>query len=140
MKHDFYSHRHLNFLIVDDHKEFSTKLKSHLSQIGFTGKKSYASNVKEAKSILNNLKFHRDKPDFIFSDWLMPDETGIDFLQWVRKSLEYKSIPFVLVTTLNQLDAICEAIDKGADEYLTKPWDKSDLSKVINQVLQKRNM
>jgi CheY-like chemotaxis protein len=68
---------------------------------------------------------------FIISDWNLPDGTGIEFLKHIRKMPKFKNIPFVMCTTLSEIGNILDAINNGANEFITKTWSVDELKECL---------
>ena len=65
----------------------------------------------------------RGLPDAILLDWNMPVMNGYEFLCAVRENHAYDKMMIVMVTTETELANIQSALDKGANEYIMKPFD-----------------
>lgn len=68
----------------------------------------------------------RDTYDLLFLDWVMPEATGIEVLQWLKESGP-PSLPVIMVSNKDANDDIVTALDAGADDYVTKPFDETVL-------------
>jgi DNA-binding response OmpR family regulator len=68
-----------------------------------------------------------DAPNLAILDWLMPDLTGPEICKKVRDIDTDKYTYIILVTARGQKDDIFEGFAAGADDYLTKPYDKQEL-------------
>jgi DNA-binding response OmpR family regulator len=68
-----------------------------------------------------------DAPSLAILDWLMPDLTGPEICKKVREIEIDKYTYIILVTARGQKDDIFEGFAAGADDYLTKPYDKQEL-------------
>ena len=68
-------------------------------------------------------QFH---PDIIITDWMMPDVTGVELCRQVRKAQDVSTY-IILVTQKSEKEDLIEALDAGADDYLTKPFDAGEL-------------
>lgn len=66
-------------------------------------------------------------PDLIILDWDMPVMTGIEFLAELRALPNVKQPKVVFCTTHSSIRDIHNAVDVGADEYVTKPFDEASL-------------
>lgn len=66
-------------------------------------------------------------PDLIILDWDMPVMTGIEFLAELRTLPNVKQPKVVFCTTHSSIRDIHKAVDVGADEYVTKPFDEASL-------------
>ena len=62
-------------------------------------------------------------PDVILLDWRMPVMDGLEFLKKLRSQPGGSEPKVVFCSVENDLDAIREALDAGADEYIMKPFD-----------------
>jgi two-component system KDP operon response regulator KdpE len=111
------SRRRPKALIVDDEPQIRRLLKLTLEAEGYA--------VREAElgsSGLTEAAFTR--PDLIILDLGLPDISGIEFIKRLR---EWSAVPvLVLSVRSSQLDKVT-ALDIGADDYLTKPFDPSEL-------------
>ncbi len=123
----------LSFFYLEDTPLFQKKMLSGLADIGFKGSITVAATLKEANELLP-----KQKPKFILSDWNLPDGVGIDFLKTVRSDKYYDAVPFLMVTTMDDIDNILEAITHGADGYIVKPWSEKDLIDKIAFAYNKR--
>lgn len=73
--------------------------------------------------------------DLVISDIEMPNLNGIDLLEWIKSN---KQIPVILMTGFSRILETKKAIDIGADDFLTKPFDIRDLlSKIKTLAAQK---
>ncbi len=63
----------------------------------------------------------------IISDYQMPESDGIDFLKNVRSSEKHKNIPFILLTTVEEENVLYESLERGANEFLNKPFNSIEL-------------
>ena len=68
-----------------------------------------------------------NKPDLIISDMNMPGKSGLELLKYVRATPELSHIPFVIISTFEERNAIVQAIKEGAQHYLKKPIDQKEL-------------
>jgi type IV pilus assembly protein PilB len=70
---------------------------------------------------------HRERPDLVLTDLRMPGMDGLELLRRMRRDLSTCQIPVVFLTVDNSLDAEAQALDFGADDYITKPVQRSRL-------------
>ena len=120
----------LRVLLVDDEEDIVEVIQDRLEAYGFT--------VTTAGTGLEALKkLSVEKFDGIFLDVKMPGMGGIEALEEIRKT--DKQIPVIIITASSTRDAAIEAIAKGANEYVLKPfaWEelKAKIEKVYNIVL-----
>ncbi len=69
---------------------------------------------------------HREVPDVLLLDWVLPESSGIDVLTWVRQSF-LGQIPIVFLTAQDSEDHVVRALQAGADDYLVKPARRREL-------------
>ena len=120
----------LRVLVVDDEEDIVEVIQDRLEAYGFTV--ITAGTGVEALKKLSVEKF-----DGIFLDVKMPEMGGIEALEEIRKT--DKQIPVIIITASSTRDAAIEAIAKGANEYVLKPfaWEelKAKIEKVYNIAL-----
>jgi two-component system phosphate regulon response regulator PhoB len=75
-------------------------------------------------------------PDLILLDWMMPDIDGMDALRMLKADTHTRSIPVVMLTALDGLTQITLATFTGAEGYVTKPFDVSDLLSLVRRFTQ----
>ena len=117
----------IKIFILDDFESIRTMLKAHIKAMGHKGQIFEASNVKNAKALLQQAVAKKVKIDFILSDWNLPDGNGLDFLKFTKTLPEFKDTPFLMVTTENETTKIIQALGLGASNYLIKPWTPAEL-------------
>jgi len=103
-------------LIVDDNEMNRDMLARRLSRKGYV-----IGLAESAKELLPRVK--EDGIDLVLLDIEMPEVSGLDALQEVRKCYSPIELPIIMVTAKNQSDDIVRALDLGANDYLTKPID-----------------
>ena len=68
----------------------------------------------------------------LITDWMMPDLDGLELCKQVRQLKRDRYLYVILLTALASKDKVVEGIDAGADDYVTKPFDRSELRVRIN--------
>ena len=115
----------LKVLLVDDEEDILEVIQDRLQAYGFS--------VVTAKTGLEALnKLSQEKFDGIFLDVKMPEMSGIQALEEVRKT--DKKIPIIIITSSSTQDAAIESIAKGANEYVLKPFEWQELKAKIEKV------
>lgn len=66
-------------------------------------------------------------PDLILLDVMMPGLSGFDVSQHLKASAEYKDIPIIFLTALNSHEDIVKGFQLGANDFVTKPFNKNEL-------------
>ena len=121
----------MRVLVIDDFSTMRKIIKNVLKQIEMDNVVE-AENGKHALTILRS-----DSIEFIISDWIMPEMTGIEFLRACKEDEAIKNIPFVMVTAEAQKDSVLEAIKAGVDNYIVKPFTPEKLKEVIGKTMAK---
>lgn len=75
------------------------------------------------------------RPDLILLDVILPDADGFEILQKLRRLESFADLPIVLLTIRGQADEVAKGLALGADGYITKPYTKNTLAKVIRRIL-----
>lgn len=104
-------------LVVEDEKSISHFISSTLSAKGYDPMQAYSG--KEALSMVSSYC-----PDLVILDLGLPDMDGLDILKELRS---WSSLPVVVVSARSHEKDKVEALDLGADDYLTKPFGTDEL-------------
>lgn len=73
--------------------------------------------------------------DILITDVNMPQIDGIKLVEMIRKDPQYRDLPVIVVTTVGANGAKQAALDVGADAYLTKPLQTTQLIKIVRMLL-----
>jgi two-component system, OmpR family, KDP operon response regulator KdpE len=104
-------------LIIDDEAQITRVLRTALSAQGY--------DVRIANDPQEGLLLFEDwEPDLIVTDLMMPGISGIEVCQQIRKKT---SIPIIVLSVRDQERSKIEALDAGADDYVTKPFSIQEL-------------
>lgn len=82
----------------------------------------------------------REKPDLIICDIMMPELDGYGVLHILGKKEDTAAIPFIFLTAKTEKVDIRKGMNLGADDYLTKPFDDTDLLNAIEARFRKNSM
>ncbi|HEY3305526.1 MAG TPA: response regulator [Candidatus Binatia bacterium] len=115
----------LKVLVVDDEEDIVEVIQDRLEAYGFTV--ITAGTGVEALSRLSTEKF-----DGVFLDVKMPEMGGIETLEHIRE--RDRMIPVIIITSSSTREAAIEAIAKGANEYVLKPFEWEELKAKIEKV------
>ena len=113
-------------LIVDDEKDIVETLSFLLKSKGYEVISAYdgEEGLKLAKE---------EKPDLIILDVMMPKINGYKICRLLKYDAKYKNITIIMVTARSQDNDKLIGEETGADEYITKPFEFSDVLDVINK-------
>jgi DNA-binding response OmpR family regulator len=115
-------------LLVDDDRELADVTRQSLKEEGFIADVAHC--VAEAQPMLFGFAY-----DLIILDWQMPDITGIEFLNDIRK--RGIQTPVLMLTGMDSFDNKAEGLDTGADDYLTKPFNRKELLARVRALLRR---
>jgi len=111
----------IKILIIDDEREICESIKKPFEYLGFTT--FIATTEKKALNV-----FRQKNPRIIFLDILMPDSDGLELLQKFKK-MDPRVI-VIMVTAKGDTETRDRAIELGADEFMSKPFEIDDLRSV----------
>jgi two-component system alkaline phosphatase synthesis response regulator PhoP len=80
------------------------------------------------------------KPDLILLDIMMPKLSGFEVCQKLKENPATRGIMILMVTALNELGDIERAVNAGADDFLSKPVNKLELLKRVENMLKLRHV
>jgi CheY-like chemotaxis protein len=83
---------------------------------------------------------YREKPDLILTDLQMPGMDGMELLKRLRSDLSTCQIPVIFLTVVDALDTEAQAMDLGADDYVTKPFQRGRLLSRIRRSLYRAHL
>lgn len=118
-----------HILVVDDDRRIRSLLQKFLSDQGYRA--SIAANSAEARKKLSLEIF-----DLIVLDVMMPGETGLELTSVLRKEANY--VPILMLTALADVDNRIEGLRIGADDYLPKPFEPTELLLRIRNILRRQ--
>ena len=119
-----------SILVIDDNPQIRAYLNRILND-------SYV--VKQAASAEEGLELLKQRTfDFIVSDVVMDGMNGVEFCKIVKNDKNLKHIPVILLTAGTSEELKLTGVEVGADDYLTKPFDKNYLRARIKGILKRR--
>lgn len=107
-------------LIVDDDPAGRKVIESVLFAQGY--RLEYAASGREALQKAGELR-----PDLILLDLMLPEMDGLEVCQRLRSDPELAEAPVVVVTALDDRNTRIACLDAGADDFITKPFDRAEL-------------
>ncbi len=117
-------------LVVDDEKDLLDLIEYNLKKEGFAVLK--AENGEEG---IQKAKEH--KPDLVLMDIMMPKMDGMEAVETMRADEDLKSIPIIFLTARSDEKTEVEGLDKGGDDYITKPISTTKLISRIKAVMRR---
>lgn len=115
-------------LVVDDEPQIRMLLRTVLTRAGFI--------VVEAATAREALNAHAiDKPDLILLDLGLPDRDGLELVHTLRRE---SPVRLIVVSAREETEQKVAALDLGADDYVTKPFDTEELLARVRAALRQR--
>lgn len=122
-----------DILIVEDSPTQASDIKYLLESYQFTV--MIAQNGLEALGWLSN-----NTPLLVISDIVMPGMNGFDLCEKIKSDKRMKDLPVILLTALTDPEEIVEGLLCGADNFITKPYDKKFLLYNIEIIIQEKSV
>lgn len=116
-----------HILVIDDDLRLRNLLSRYLQENGFAV--SAAKDAENARMFLQQYKF-----DLLIVDVMMPNETGLEFLQKLRLD---NDVPAIVLTAMGETQDRISGLEAGADDYLPKPFEPKELVLRINNILRR---
>ena len=120
---------HYSILIIEDNSDLIKYLRNKL--IG-----EYDVHVSDGTDGIE--KANEIVPDIIICDINLPDKTGFEICEILKKDLRTSHIPTIMLTALNNKESYLKGLESGADLYLTKPFSFAVLHQSIKTMIYNR--
>jgi DNA-binding response OmpR family regulator len=121
----------MKVLIIEDNQELARNVHDFLAREGYVCELSHT--LEEARGKLGLFQY-----DCILLDIGLPDGSGIGLLNMIRA--EHKESNVLIISAKNALDDKIIGLEKGADDYLTKPFHLAELHARIRAVYRRKNL
>lgn len=116
-------------LAIDDENDVLLIIKTALTGEGY--------DIITASNGFDGLALAEDEePDLILLDMRMPEMSGMEVLEQLRGHEKTREIPVIVLTGISDKAKIREALDKGINYYIVKPFECQDLVSKINLAIQ----
>lgn len=120
-------------LIADDNHQNCELLDAYLADEGYQIEMVY-----DGQQTLDAVA--RLQPDLVLLDIMMPKVSGYEVCQRLKSNEETRNIPIVMITALAEMGDIEKAVNAGANDFLTKPVNKLELTTRVKTLLQNRHL
>lgn len=117
-------------LIVDDEADIVELLEYNLRQAGYT-----VVTARDGASAMAEV--HRQRPDLILLDLMLPDVSGTEVCRRLRKDASTDSIPIMMITARGEEIDRVVGFELGADDYIVKPFSPRELTLRVQAVLRR---
>ena len=126
-----YANKEQAILVVDDALDTLELIQRNLMSQGY--------HVYTASSVPQAVKVLESTPvDMVVTDYKMPEISGMDLIRHVREN--YKYVGIIMVTGFPSIQGAVEAVKRGAEEYLTKPFTKEELLSTVKKAFNHLNL
>lgn len=119
-------------LLVEDDEVDQMTVKRALSDIHVVNRLDITGDGEEALAFLRDEK--KQKPGIILLDLNMPKMNGIEFLSVIKKDVNLKRIPVVILTTSEEEQDKVRSFDLGVAGYMVKPVDYAQFVEVVRTI------
>jgi CheY-like chemotaxis protein len=114
-------------MIVDDEEINREMIGSVLESAGYTVLK-----LSDAKTAIEKSLEYKDKISVILMDLIMPQQDGYVAITTIKSQRMTRLIPIMALTASSNKESVIKAVNAGADDYLTKPFDPDDLKNRVH--------
>ncbi|VXD13738.1 response regulator transcription factor [Marinoscillum sp. 108] len=120
----------MNILLVEDERSLGESIITYLSKEGYHCE--WAENFSKASE-----KTWAYSYDCVIVDITLPDGNGLDVIEGLKKLKSLSGI--IIISARNSIEDRIKGLDIGADDYITKPFDLSELNARVKAVIRRRN-
>lgn len=121
--------RRFSILIVEDNTTTAELMKAQLQGGNYS-----IDSVLDGEAAL--LHISKSKPDLILLDIIIPKRSGFEVCKEIKARPETSGIPVIMVTALQDMESRVKGIAAGADDFLSRPVDKSELIARVKSMLR----
>lgn len=116
-------------LVIEDEQAIREMITLFLEQQNY--------DVLEAFDYQSAVKKVEENPKLILLDWMLPGRSGIQFIQYLKKTPPFDTIPIIMLTARSAEDDCITCLNAGADDYVTKPFSPKVLLARIDALLRR---
>lgn len=120
----------ITILLVEDEEPIRNMVRFALSREGIDMLE--AEDVATAWDVLANRR-----PDLILLDWMLPDVSGLQFLQNLQKEPELCNVPVIMLTARAEEEDRVRGLESGADDYIVKPFSPKEMIARVKAVVRR---
>jgi two-component system phosphate regulon response regulator PhoB len=117
-------------LVVEDEPAIQSLIEVNLRRAGHGVQ--LASDAETARHLVQEAL-----PDLVLLDWMLPGMSGVDFARLLRSDARTRMLPIIMLTARAEERDKIEALELGADDYVTKPFSPRELMARIKAVLRR---
>lgn len=123
----------MKILLVDDDQDIADHMVMELARFGLE-----IHHVLSGEEVMEYLTFNY--VDLILLDWNMPGMSGLEVLEMIRQHYSPSELPVIMVTSINESTKIVQALEKGSNDYITKPLTLETVAARIKTQLSLKNL
>lgn len=117
-------------LVVEDDEHIVTLLKYNLEKNGYEVR--HTGDGEEALTMIAERK-----PDVVLLDWMLPNVSGVEICNRLRRNDETRRLPIIMISARGEEGDRIEGLERGADDYLVKPFSQRELMARIKAVFRR---
>ena len=117
----------MRFLIVDDSATMRRIVANSLGKLGYT-------DVVQAEDGIDALTKFDASVSVVITDWNMPRMSGTELATALRARPDGKSVPILMVTARSERDDIVDALSRGVNNYIVKPFTPQVLKEKLDSL------
>jgi two-component system, OmpR family, alkaline phosphatase synthesis response regulator PhoP len=120
----------MHILVVDDDRQLARLMQSYLEQAGYRVVTAYDGTTARQH-------IQTERPALVVLDVMLPDDDGLDIMQYVRRTPHLAHLPIILLTArVEDIDRVL-GLEMGADDYITKPFNPREVIARVRAVLRR---
>jgi len=127
----YYKSPSVKILLIDDEESIRENIQELLEIKDYE-----VQSAKHATDALNKLISFN--PDLIVTDLMLPDFSGIELIEQIRRIDGFSEIPVIVITGNHKPEILRSSMTSGADDYLSKPFKANELYESITSQLYKK--
>lgn len=120
----------MRILLIEDEEKLARALKTGLETNGYT-----VDWLADSEKALTRIMLYRDEYHLVLLDLMLPGTNGASITESVRH--ENITTPIIIITARHEIEHKVELLNKGADDYIVKPFSFQELLARINSVLRR---
>ena len=121
----------ISILVVEDEPAIAELVVFTLRSAGWNP--VVVRNVADAWEFLQ-----KNAPQLILLDWMLPDQTGLQFLSAIRSDRQFNELPIIMLTAKSMEEDKIAGLYRGADDYVTKPFSPRELTARVKALLRRK--
>ncbi len=120
-------------LVVEDEASIATMLRYNLEKQGYR-----VAEAADGQEALNQIQ--EQQPDIVLLDWMLPLMSGIEVCRQIRRKPATRELPVIMVTARTEDQDAVRALNTGADDYITKPFNIESLLARMRALLRRASV